>query len=63
MRQSQIGYFAMSPRLKHVRMYANHVGYNALVDLLEDNKLGWKSGSALFSGKRFLDGIMSRAFF
>jgi hypothetical protein len=42
-------------------MYANHVGYNALADFLEDNKLGWTSGSALTAGKRFVDG-MSRSF-
>ena len=43
-------------------MHANHVGYTALTDFLEDTKLGWTRGSALTAGKRFVDG-MSREFF
>ena len=62
MRLSQIGYVALPPRLNHVRMYASHIGYNMLIDFLEDNKLGWTTGSALTAGKRFVEG-MSRAFF
>ena len=44
--QSQIGYVALPPRLNHVQMYASHVGYNMLIDFLEDNSLGWTSDSA-----------------
>jgi hypothetical protein len=62
MRQSHIGYVALPPRINHVRMYASHVGYNMLIDFLEDNKLGWTTSSALTAGKRFVEG-MSRAFF
>jgi hypothetical protein len=62
MRQSQSGYTSLPPRLFHARMYANHIGYNALIDFLEENKLDWNSESALTVGKRFVYG-MSRAFF
>jgi hypothetical protein len=61
MRQSQIGYVALLPRLNHVRMYASHVGYDMLIDFPEDNKLAWTTSSALTAGKCFVEG-MSRAF-
>ena len=43
-RQTQIGYVSLPSRLDHVRMYSNHDGYNALMDFLEKNKLGWTVG-------------------
>jgi len=40
MRQIQIGYTSLPSRLFHARMYANHIGYNAIIDFLEENTHG-----------------------
>jgi hypothetical protein len=58
----QTVYISLPPRLNYVRMYANHDGYNALIDFLEENKLGWTTHTASTFGKRFVEGI-SKAFF
>jgi hypothetical protein len=62
MRLIQVEYLSLPPRLQHERMYANHDGYNALIDFLEENKLGWTPASVHSVGKRFVEG-MSKAFF
>jgi hypothetical protein len=58
----QTAYISLPPCLNHVRMYANHDGYNALIDFMEENKLGWTGDNASTIGKRFVEGI-SKAFF
>ncbi len=38
-------------------MYANHDGYDALIDFMEENKLGWAAASVHTIGKRFVEGM------
>ena len=62
LKQSQVSYAFLPPRLEHARMYANHDCYNALLAFLEERQLGWLRDTAKTDGKRFVEG-MSKAFF
>ena len=62
MRQTQTAFVSLPLRLNHARMYANHTGYNELIDFMEENKLGSTVVTVNTTGKRFVEG-MSMAFF
>jgi len=62
MTRAQTSYTSLPPRLKNVRMHANHHNYNALIGFLEERELGWPVDRAMTHGKRFVDG-MSKALF
>jgi len=62
LKQTQLSFVFLPPRLEHARMYANHHSYNALLAFLEERQLVWLRDTAKTDGKRFVEG-MSKAFF
>jgi hypothetical protein len=61
-KQTQVSYVFLPPRLEHLRMYAIHHSYNALLAFLEERQLGLLRDNAKTDGKRFVEG-KSKAFF